>query len=106
MATTTVTSQHLNSTSRITMAAKAFVDAYFNFLEEKKKAALVGIPAVNSGTPPNDVVNYPLPGELAYLDRNKLNKLHQAADVIDAWLNADNATLSKKPLDALVEALP
>ncbi len=103
--------QQLNSTTRVNHALTTFVDAYFDLLQEKKKSALIGVPAVNDANAVPPLVNYPAPGELSYItDRNTLTKQHSAIDVIETFMNTLNVGIGggqgKKPLDAIVESLP
>jgi hypothetical protein len=94
------TTQQLNATTRLLTALNALKDAYYECLEMKDGAALIGIP---------QQADFPAPGDLDHVTRTRLQNAHGVVDKFKDWLLtpielfASNPT--KAPLDAIVEAL-
>jgi len=97
--------QQTNSTSRLIAALTALKDAYYQCLEDKDAAALIGIPA------DADFVNGVGPGELDHVTRQRLRYGHLVVDALKTWMTTaidmDGAggLGPKVPLDVMVELI-
>jgi hypothetical protein len=100
--TVAFTVQQTNRTTELIAALKAVKDAYYNALEVKDAANLIGIPAD---------ADFPAPGDIDHVTRNRLRYAHLVVDAFKAWMTTaidmDGAggLGAKVPLDAIVEML-
>lgn len=94
------TVQQLNSTTRLLQALKALKADYYQALEDKEAAALIGIPL------PAD---FPPPGDLDHVTLARLRNAHGVVNALRTFLTTPIVLAAqlpeKAPLDAIVEVL-
>lgn len=104
-----ITTQQLNTTSRLITALTALKDAYYDAIEAKDAAALIGIPAANE-FPAGGGAGFP--GDLDHVNpRVRLVYGHGVVDALKTWmttpidLDGAGAAANKAPLDAIFELI-
>lgn len=94
------TVQQTNATTRLITALTAVKDAYYQALEDKDAAALIGIPGVS---------DFPAPGDLDHVTRARLQNAHGVVDALKTFLTTPvplaGGNPNKSPLDAIVEVI-
>jgi hypothetical protein len=94
--------QQTNSTTRLLTALAELKEAYYECIEQKDAAALIGIPLQ---------ADFPGPGDLDHLTRPRIVLAHGVVEALKTWmttpidLDGVGSLPSKAPLDAIVEAL-
>lgn len=94
--------QQANAASRLLAVVKAIHDSVYDLQKARDAALLIGIP---------QQADFPAPGDLDHLTRQRLQNAVGFADAFKAWLttpidlDGNAATPAKAPLDAIVEAI-
>lgn len=90
--------QEVNATTKLLTALDALREAFWQCVAERDRAKKIGVPADANQ-------NYPPPGDLDHLTFAKLTAAQVTVDALQTWMDTTHATVGKKPMDALVEAL-
>lgn len=94
--------QQVNATTRLVNALETLKRAYYDAVEIKDAAALIGVPAAG---------DFPAPGDLDHITRERLLNAHGVVDALKTFmatavdLNGPAGGPNKSPLDAIVEVI-